>query len=123
MPPPSRHSQFSLSQVNAERAAACDAATALLRLCSLAAGSGTATGTSAGLLAVEQAQELAWLLCDALGSAQALMERHGRFVQVGYFINCSCIICVFSCLMAAPRPLGTGGLLAWLAQLVRQCWW
>lgn len=72
-------------QVNNERNAICDAATALLHLSSLAAGSQQSPSPGralASLQAVERAQELAWLLCDALGIAQALLERHGRFVQV-----------------------------------------
>ena len=73
----------------------CDAATALLRLCSLAAGgdnagASSASGTAAGLVAVERAQERAWLLCDALGTAQALMDRHGRFAQVGLSVAALC---------------------------------
>ena len=77
----------------------CDAATALLHLSSLTASSKEAAATAASstpleeqLQSVERAQELAWLLCDTLGSAQALMERHGRFVQVGgkaYTCHCS----------------------------------
>ena len=67
----------------------CDAATTLLHLSSLAAASKAAALASGAapleeqLQSVEQAQELSWLLCDTLGSAQALMERHGRFLQVG----------------------------------------
>lgn len=77
------------AQINKEREAMCDAATALLHLSSLAAASRGAGAAPASrppdeqLRPVERAQELAWLLCDTLGSAQALMERHGRFVQVG----------------------------------------
>lgn len=71
-------------QAAAERKAACDAATALLRLSALAAGGKQAVAAPPAeqLRGVEQAQELAWLLCDTLGNGQALMERHGRFVQV-----------------------------------------
>lgn len=67
----------------------CDAATTLLHLSSLAAASKAAALSSGAapleeqLQSVEQAQELSWLLCDTLGSGQALMERHGRFLQVG----------------------------------------
>lgn len=85
----------------------CDAATALLHLSSLAASSKEAAATAASstpleeqLQSVERAQELAWLLCDTLGSAQALMERHGRFVQVGRKQTGLCregtpLLCVF----------------------------
>jgi hypothetical protein len=45
-----------------------------------ASGGGEA---AAALAALEAAQELAWQLCDALGAAQALLARQGRFVQVG----------------------------------------
>lgn len=71
-------------QASAQRAAACDAATALQRLNGLASSSKQAAcgGGAAALAAVEQAQELAWLLCDMLGTAQALMARRARFVQV-----------------------------------------
>ena len=83
-------------QVNAQRTSLCDAATALLCMSSLAAGSGQSAAASVaaapaaaagdqaagGLAAVGQAQELAWELCETLGSRQALMDRHGRFVQV-----------------------------------------
>lgn len=65
----------------------CDAATVLLHLASLAAESRLQAGEgseapAAQLVAVEQAQDLMWHLCDALGSVQALMDRRGRFVQV-----------------------------------------
>lgn len=73
---------WSSLQVNTQRAAMCDAATILLRLNDLAATSrASAAGRTAQLLAVERAQELSWLLCDALGTAQALMERHGTFAH------------------------------------------
>jgi hypothetical protein len=73
----------------------CDAATALLRLSSLAQRGGSAAPqaaeaaaggggeVAAALAALEAAQELAWQLCDALGAAQALLARQGRFVQAG----------------------------------------
>ncbi|KAL4423906.1 hypothetical protein ABPG75_001207 [Micractinium tetrahymenae] len=38
-------------------------------------------GSIAMLQAVERAQDVAWHLCEALGTVQALMERRGRFVQ------------------------------------------
>lgn len=73
-------------QANAKRAAMCDAATTLLLLDSLAAGStrqaAAAADAAVELQGVEQAQELAWQLCEALGSANALAERRARFVQV-----------------------------------------
>jgi hypothetical protein len=85
-------------QVNAERTVMCDAGTVLLRMSSLAAGSRRPSATAAaaaaeaagaaGLESVDQAQELVRWLCDALGTAQALMERQGRFVQVWRTLLC-----------------------------------
>ena len=88
-------------QVNAERTAMCDAGTVLLRMSSLAAGSrrpsaptaaaAAEAAGAAGLESVDQAQELVWWLCDALGTAQALTERQGRFVQVWHTLLCACL--------------------------------
>lgn len=67
-----------------------DAATILLLLDSLAADThmehamagGGGAGSVVMLQAVERAQDVAWHLCEALGAAQAMMDRRGRFVQV-----------------------------------------
>ncbi len=67
-----------------------DAATTLLLLDSLAAGRHTeepaavagSSGSTGVLQAVERAQDVAWHLCEALGTVQALMDRRGRFVWV-----------------------------------------
>lgn len=96
-------------QVNSLRDAMCDSSTVLLCLSRLASGPANTYHRSSSMMRIDVAellpsesqvaapvgwgavalaaadrqQELAWHLSNALGECQALMERHGRFAQVG----------------------------------------
>ena len=71
--------------MNAMHAVVSDVATTLLLLQSLAAASAAhqpGAEPAQALLTIVRAAEVAWQLCDSVGTAQALLERGGRFIQV-----------------------------------------